>query len=212
MSIHSVRTMTGMINLLGDICISTRTYYGIRYAVAPTGDLRWRSPVPADEVRGHDLFKVINAVAPRPSCPQGFPAWLASAIPSGADSLAGLLPGADGLSNDLESSEDCLRLNFVTPLRPQSARLPVIVQIHGGGELVYPFISSTSHFVSLTKKQDTRSVILKPRMGLGLSTSRKGVSYTCVSNIGLVRLGFWVATQSGRMVLRMLVSKTSVLL
>jgi carboxylesterase type B len=148
MSTHLMLTMTGMINLLGDVCLSTRTYYGIRYAVAPTGDLRWRSPVPADEAQGRDPFKVINAVAPGPSCPQCFPAWLASAISSGADSLADLFPGADGLSNDLESSEDCLRFDVVTPLQPQSARLPVVVQIHGGGELVYPSISSASPFVS----------------------------------------------------------------
>ncbi|MFF1507165.1 carboxylesterase/lipase family protein [Streptomyces sp. NPDC058326] len=81
-----------------------RSFQGIPYAAAPTGDLRWASPQPAAAWAG-----VRDATAPGSACAQ--PAGLPVGVPSEA--------------------EDCLYLNVTTPAK-QSGKRPVIVWIHGG--------------------------------------------------------------------------------
>ncbi|MEU2622042.1 carboxylesterase family protein [Streptomyces sp. NPDC007157] len=83
------------------------TFRGLPYAAAPTGDLRWQPPHPAERWRD-----VRDATAFAPSCPQPM-------------STTG---GAQ--------SEDCLYLNVSTPAADNHRRqghLPVIVWFHGGG-------------------------------------------------------------------------------
>ncbi|OCK94390.1 alpha/beta-hydrolase [Cenococcum geophilum 1.58] len=91
------------------------SYYGIRYAKAPVGQLRWRAPVPIDT---HTAPRpdILNATMHGPSCIQSTPAWEPSAS-----------------SVTVEGDEDCLLLDVITPSVPVSANLPVMVQIHGGG-------------------------------------------------------------------------------
>ncbi|MFF3026412.1 carboxylesterase/lipase family protein [Microbacterium sp. NPDC057944] len=84
---------------------------GIRYALAPTGELRWRDPVAAsDLVPGSDPFR---AEAFGPAAPQ---------LPNPA------VPLGPGTVMD----EDCLSLNVWAPVDTGSDPLPVMVWIHGG--------------------------------------------------------------------------------
>jgi para-nitrobenzyl esterase len=83
-------------------------FKGIRYAQPPTGELRWKPPVPASDWTG-----VRTAAEFGPSCiqPDSGPASLYRDFPE-------------------RMSEDCLFLNVWKPA--QATRAPVMVWIHGG--------------------------------------------------------------------------------
>lgn len=84
------------------------SYKGIPYAAPPLGALRWRAPRPVlawHAPRKADRFA--------PACPQ------VGTYPLDAPAEA--------------TSEDCLALNVWAPAKTRSARLPVMVWIHGGG-------------------------------------------------------------------------------
>jgi carboxylesterase type B len=97
--------------------ISINTWYGIRYAQPPVGNLRWQAPQDIEANNNYSEIGVINAMVPGPPCVQGVPAWLHSEVPTG--------------------SEDCLLLDVKVPSNAISSNLPVMVQIHGGGMLHY---------------------------------------------------------------------------
>lgn len=89
-----------------------RLFRGIPYAAPPLGDLRWRSPrpvIPWKEVRRADHFSAACMQAPTDTTGN---AWREGHVPV---------------------SEDCLYLNVWTPAQNASAKLPVMVFIHGGG-------------------------------------------------------------------------------
>ena len=85
---------------------TTWLFLGIRYAAAPTGTLRWKSPAsPTCPV------EVVQAASFPSACPQ-------------LNQATGAVTG----------DEDCLALNVYTPKSAFPAgRAPVMVFIHGGG-------------------------------------------------------------------------------
>jgi para-nitrobenzyl esterase len=95
---------------------------GIPYAQPPVGELRWRAPRPLERWAGS-----LEALASGSSCPQ----------------IASLLGGdAHAEPGSLVGNEDCLSLDvFAPPFEPGAVpegaqRLPVMVWIHGGGNVV----------------------------------------------------------------------------
>lgn len=94
-------------------------YRGIPYAQAPIGDLRWRKPQPI-EAKNNFTGTTNNASVAGPACVQSYPIFRDQST-----SPLNLLP----------QSEDCLILDVLVPQNQtsSSAKLPVLVVIHGGG-------------------------------------------------------------------------------
>ena len=89
-----------------------RGYFGVPYAAAPVGTLRWREPQPLKPWSG-----VYNADRFAPECIQIL-------RPHGINHYFG----------EEATSEDCLYLNlWIPPNATAGSRLPVILWIHGGG-------------------------------------------------------------------------------
>ena len=84
-------------------------FHGIPFAAPPIGALRWREPQPTEK-----WTTVRQATATGPSCMQ----TRGVSLENGGD------PG--------RLDEDCLYLNVFSPRLERSARLPVMVWIHGG--------------------------------------------------------------------------------
>jgi para-nitrobenzyl esterase len=102
-----VKTKAG--NVQGVAENNVVSFKGIPYASPPVGDLRWREPRPAATWQG-----VRSANAYGNACIQ----------PPGLSLKNGGDPGT--------LSENCLYLNIWTPRPDPSAKLPVMVWIHGG--------------------------------------------------------------------------------
>ena len=88
---------------------STWSFLGIRFASAPTGPRRWRSPEP-------------------PACPTATVA---------ANAYAPKCPQLSRATGEPEGDEDCLALNVFAPKASfAGGRAPVMVFIHGGGNVI----------------------------------------------------------------------------
>ncbi len=106
-----VRVTTGILQGTDDANTRVAAYKGIPYAKPPTGELRWRPPVPASAWDGvRDAREFGHACLQPPQQP------------------AGLYSG--GMAS---LGEDCLTLNVWTPAGAR--KLPVMVWIHGGALL-----------------------------------------------------------------------------
>lgn len=69
-------------------------------------------------IRTFDQQGTVDARKRGPICPQSNPPWASIAFSNSTATEA----------------EDCLLLDIVTPMVPASDKLPVMVQIHGGGQ------------------------------------------------------------------------------
>ncbi|HEV3204170.1 MAG TPA: carboxylesterase family protein, partial [Gemmataceae bacterium] len=90
-----------------------QVYKGIPYAAPPVGEGRWKPPQPVSAWQGvRDCFEFGAA------CPQ---------------KIVPLFSNLPEMAIRVPFSEDCLFLNVWTPAERQSAKLPVLYWIHGGG-------------------------------------------------------------------------------
>ena len=103
--------------------IRIKTWYGIRYAQPPTGQFRWQPPRDIEPTYNNSTAEVLNATQIGPTCPEAYPVWATAFPPLAVSSVSP------------QSSEDCLLLDVMAPMKPVSNNLPVMVMIHGGGEL-----------------------------------------------------------------------------
>jgi para-nitrobenzyl esterase len=104
-----LRTANGVLEGVVSGDGKVRTFKGIPYAAPPVGPLRWQPPQPA-------------------------PAWagVRQASEYGARAMQGRIFD-DMVFHDDGPSEDCLYLNLWMPAKPDTAKLPVMVWIYGGG-------------------------------------------------------------------------------
>ncbi|MEV1003148.1 carboxylesterase family protein [Nonomuraea sp. NPDC050202] len=100
-----VRTDKGVVR--GEVLKDRREFKGIPYAAPPVGELRWKAPRPAGAWRGVRDATAFAGQCAQPATPLGSP--------------------------QATYDEDCLYLNVTTPRR--TGRLPVMVWLHGGGNL-----------------------------------------------------------------------------
>ncbi|KAK4560706.1 hypothetical protein LTR86_005284 [Recurvomyces mirabilis] len=98
-------------------------FRGIQYAANPTGSLRWQKPRPIEANNNFDSSKVYNATQIAPACYQSQP-FSVYVDPTDPTAFIHTPQG---------QSENCLILDVLAPTHPVSTRLPVMVQIHGGG-------------------------------------------------------------------------------
>jgi len=101
-------------------------FKGIRYAKAPVGELRWQAPEPIKPFK-----RVKKALKFGAACPQSEGSRY---FFERAEKLAGLPKGTMSWAPE-KQDEDCLFLNIWTPKISASARLPVMVWIHGGASV-----------------------------------------------------------------------------
>jgi para-nitrobenzyl esterase len=99
-------------------------FLGIPYAAPPTGELRWKPPQPVQQWQG-----IRKADAYGAACPQAVdPSWNGN-----VKEMQVFEP-----YYSLHTGEDCLFLNVWTTNLPavgRNAKLPVMVWIHGGGNV-----------------------------------------------------------------------------
>lgn len=117
--ILTAKTNSGLVSGVATSTNGVAVYKGIPYAEPPVGELRWKAPVPKTPWEG--VLK----------CEEFAPAAM-QFIHNNPDSFYGKeFPLYEGL----KCSEDCLYLNLWTPASTSNEKLPVMMWIHGGGNM-----------------------------------------------------------------------------
>ncbi|KAF7424798.1 hypothetical protein PC9H_010109 [Pleurotus ostreatus] len=166
-----------------DDVANVTSYLGIRYAAAPTQDLRWRAPQPPSTFPG-----VQSARTPPPQCPQALPNTT--------------VPDTFPLSGSSMGTEDCLFLNVFIPRdRPRNKKLPVIAWIHGGG---YSLGNASSYDGTKLIRESNDAVIvvsIQYRLGIFGFLSSTKIRENGALNAGLLDQEFalqWIQSNIDR--------------
>lgn len=137
-------------------------FYGIPYAAAPDGERRWKPPVARAPWPG-----VRDASRPASACVQADAGWNQAFMQ--------------------DSSEDCLTLAIRTPTLDRTARLPVLVYIHGGSNAA---AGAGSLEQDALHREGIVLVRIQYRLGafgfLGLEALRKEDPHGSSANYGLL--------------------------
>jgi len=115
-------------------------FYGIPYAKAPAGDLRWQPPVAPDP-----WSEPLEGFSYGPACPQG---------------------GFPGSAIFPTQSEDCLHINVATPEGAQG--LPVMFWIHGGANTEEAAYEPFFNLSTLVQTSGMRVVVVSIDYRLGV--------------------------------------------
>ncbi|EPT00684.1 hypothetical protein FOMPIDRAFT_150510 [Fomitopsis schrenkii] len=127
-------------------------FFGIRYAQAPTEDLRWRAPQTPTFTAG-----VQQATAQPNGCYQA----------SSGNSTTSPFRTSSLEKRAASQDEDCLFLNVYTPGElHRHARLPVVVWIHGGGYLGGQASAYTGQDIVKESDYGVVTVIIQYRLGV----------------------------------------------
>jgi para-nitrobenzyl esterase len=152
----AVRRATRYGDVIGtrDEATSSLQWLGIPYAKPPTGALRWQAPVEPDAWSSPRQAKAFG-----PSCSQGGRMFSPS-----PDTGTYSLSVRDGLGKPV-GAEDCLTLNIWRPAAAEG-RLPVIVFIHGGSNVVGYSADPMYNGAALANRTGAVVVTLNYRLGL----------------------------------------------
>ena len=149
------RTQQGQIIGFSNIANDNHIWLGIPYAQPPIGDLRWKAPRPLKAWAG-----VKKALKTGASSSQQKPSWKND-----------MLAGNSFTGSTYVGSEDCLYLNIWSPpfsrddIPTGESRLPVMVWIHGGGNLWHNGDLKGKDGISLVSSQKVILVSMNFRLG-----------------------------------------------
>ncbi|KAJ7695905.1 Alpha/Beta hydrolase protein [Mycena rosella] len=165
-----------------DADLNITSFLGMRYAAAPTGNLRWRAPSPPSAAGGVQL-----ASSDPPPCHQGA---------FGASPTNPML-----VTRAAAETEDCLFLSVYTPALNSTKPLPTIVWIHGGGYV----LGGATGFNGVQLLQEANNeavvVIIQHRLGLFGFLAGQQVKDGGALNVGLLDQDFafrWVNKNAER--------------
>jgi para-nitrobenzyl esterase len=176
MSAGIVKTATGAVR--GRLEGGVWAFKGIPYGADTSGGGRFRPALPPEPWPGvRDCFEY------GPSCPQvSYEQLIGQPFRPEAESMMGVL------GHERVTGEDCLALNVWTPSLDETARLPVLVWLHGGGWSIGSASAPLYDFSNLCRNNGVVTIGINHRIGiLGfLDVSRLDDRFADSGNVGLL--------------------------
>jgi len=184
---HVVQTASGAVRGVWDG--EVWAFKGVPYGADTSGDGRFRPPRPPQHWSG-----VRDCTSYGPSCPQmTIEQMTGQPLPAGAEAMMGVL------ATEPTTGEDCLVLNVWSPSVDHSAKLPVLVWLHGGGLSTGSASWPLYDFTNLAHRRRVVVISLNHRLGiLGfLDLSHLGEEFADSGNVGMLDIVAalqWVST------------------